>query len=70
MATALSSLSPLCSTCSLQKLVLEQAERIAELEKINAALSKGIAERALREHVVMRKIIGTLRNEKGTLLLV
>jgi len=24
------------------------------------------AERALREHVVMRKIIGTLRNEKGT----
>ncbi len=24
------------------------------------------AERALREHVVIRKIIGTLRNEKGT----
>ncbi len=24
------------------------------------------AERALREHVVMRKIIGTLRNSKGT----
>jgi hypothetical protein len=24
------------------------------------------AERALREHVVQRKIIGTLRNEKGT----
>ncbi|MHA1579872.1 MAG: IS66-like element ISArch15 family transposase, partial [Candidatus Freyarchaeota archaeon] len=24
------------------------------------------AERALREHVVQRKIMGTLRNEKGT----
>ena len=24
------------------------------------------AERALREHVILRKIIGTLRNEKGT----
>ena len=24
------------------------------------------AERALREHIVIRKIIGTLRNEKGT----
>jgi transposase len=24
------------------------------------------AERALREHVVQRKILGTLRNEKGT----
>ena len=26
------------------------------------------AERALREHVVLRKIVGTLRNEKGTLI--
>lgn len=28
--------------------------------------TNNIAERALREHVVIRKIIGTLRNEKGT----
>ena len=26
------------------------------------------AERALREHVVQRKIVGTLRNEKGTMI--
>jgi len=32
--------------------------------KIDATNNK--AERALREHVVIRKIIGTLRNEKGT----
>ncbi|MFA5578629.1 MAG: IS66 family transposase, partial [Methanothrix sp.] len=26
------------------------------------------AERALREHVILRKIVGTLRNNKGTLI--
>lgn len=28
--------------------------------------TNNLAERVLREHVVQRKIIGTLRNEKGT----
>ena len=46
--------------------------KTASKHLLTFALSPGVeptnnrAERALREHVVIRKIIGTLRNEKGT----
>lgn len=57
-----------------EKKVVNLVENLrADLKKfLTFVLAEGIAptnnaaERALREHVVIRKIIGTLRNEKGT----